>query len=211
MPTIQISKLQMRRGPAADLPNPSLDSAEIGFADDSGRLFIGQSTPQMGNPNYNRDSFPFENIEILTEASPLGKLLAPVISDNQMGFIVSVPLVSSAGWHDFDIYDSTHTATIFHVDLPNGANATIDYFVYDSSNNPIRQGTLNVIWNTNMVGEPLCDDTTTVSSDTSYSDISWQAVEIGSYPNQHVKLQYKNIGSTLGHFVYFKIDRPLLP
>lgn len=209
MPTIQISKIQMRRGPESDLPNPSLDDGEIGFANDVGRLFIGQTNPTFGNPNYNRNVFPYQNIEILTESSPLDELLAPAFADNQKGFISSVPLIQTGSWTDFEVYDSTNTPAIFHVDLPGcGVNAIMSYFIYDSSNNPIRHGTLDIIWNVNTVGTPLCIDNAIASFDTSYADIEWQAVHITG----HVKLQYKNQGvSVFGTKLFFKIDRPLVP
>ena len=85
------------------------------------------------------------------------------------------------------------------------------YFVYDSSNNPIRQGTLNIIWNTTFTGPPLCTDDALVASGTLYTDIQWEATLVGSLPNQHVILQYINQGSESGAIVYFRIDRPLLP
>ena len=54
MSIIQISKIQHRSGNIVDLPQ--LDEAELGWATDAKRLFIGKSTPN-------------ENIEILTSYS----------------------------------------------------------------------------------------------------------------------------------------------
>jgi hypothetical protein len=54
MAIIQISKIQVRSGNLVDLPQ--LDEAEIGWASDDKRLFIGKTTPN-------------ENIEILTSYS----------------------------------------------------------------------------------------------------------------------------------------------
>ena len=79
MAVIQISKIQMRRGGELDLPGkprttsplvfePGLDIGEFGYAVDTGRLFLGHS-PNYGNPNYKRIQFPYENLEVLTEAS----------------------------------------------------------------------------------------------------------------------------------------------
>ena len=210
MPTIQISKLQMRRGPFVDLPNPSLDDGEIGFANDTGRLFIGQTTPTIGNANYNRAVLPYENIEILTELTPLDGV-SPAFKDNQLGYFSCTlvdPVSSFSTSNVIQTLDSTMTLVDFYFDLPNsGANALINYFVYDSSNNPLRVGKLTIIWNTNMVGDPYTSDDALVASG-NITDIQWKAVLIGSMPNQHVVLEYINdTGDTPK--VYFRLDRPL--
>jgi Ubiquitin-activating enzyme E1 FCCH domain len=56
MAIIQISKIQQRSGNLVDLPQ--LDQAQLGWANDAKRLFIGTTTP---NPN--------ENVEVLTSYS----------------------------------------------------------------------------------------------------------------------------------------------
>jgi phage tail protein X len=56
MAIIQISKIQQRSGNLVDLPQ--LDEAQLGWANDARRLFIGTTTP---NPN--------ENVEVLTAYS----------------------------------------------------------------------------------------------------------------------------------------------
>jgi len=56
MAIIQISKIQQRTGNLVDLPQ--LDEAQLGWANDAKRLFIGTTTP---NPN--------ENVEVLTAYS----------------------------------------------------------------------------------------------------------------------------------------------
>ncbi len=210
MPTIQISKIQMRRGPAADLPNPSLDDGEFGFADDVGRLFIGQASPTNGQPNFNRVTFPYQNIEVFTENSPLGSLLQPVMSDDQEGFIAAVPLIITGSFTTLQTYDSTHTAQDFYVNLVagSGANAQLSYFVFDNSNNPIRTGTMSILWNTLMVGPPLLTDEAEVAVG-SLSDIAWRAVLTGSLGNQHVIIQYTNSTSDVLS-VFFAIERPAL-
>jgi hypothetical protein len=58
MAIIQISKIQQRAGNLVDLPQ--LDEAQLGWANDAKRLFIGTTTP---NPN--------ENVEVLTSYSDI--------------------------------------------------------------------------------------------------------------------------------------------
>jgi hypothetical protein len=209
MPTIQISKIQVRQGPASDLPSPSLDDGEFGFTTDLGRLFIGLNSPTDGQPNFDRVAFPFKNIEVLTENTPFGEVIGPVIADNQFGFTQAVPLTVTAVAADFQIYDSSHAATDFHVDLPgSGASAIIQYYVYDLANNPIRLGRLTVIWNTLMVGPPLCTDEAEIATGL-LSDIVWSAKLVGSLSNQHIILQYINQSGAAVQ-VYFRIDRPFI-
>lgn len=57
MSIIQISKIQQRSGDLVDLPQ--LDEAELGFASDVGRLFVGKTSGEI------------ENIEVLTAYSDI--------------------------------------------------------------------------------------------------------------------------------------------
>lgn len=212
MPITQISKMQLRRGPAADLPGasstPGLDDGELGFTTDSGRLFVGQNSPTLGEPNYARVAFPYQNVEVLTENSPLDVIMQPLIADNQDGFIPSIPLIETGTFTTLQVYDTSHTAQNFHVEFSGiGANSTINYFIFDSSDNPIRLGQLTVVWNTNMVLGPLITDEATVMVG-DQSEIQWTAILAGSMPSQYVLLQYINTtGDT--PTVYFCLERPL--
>lgn len=62
MPIVQISQIKHRRGLQENLPQ--LGSAEFGWSIDAQRLFIGSGTREEGAPTE-------ENIEIITETSPL--------------------------------------------------------------------------------------------------------------------------------------------
>lgn len=206
MPIIQISKIQLRRGPASDLPVPSLDGGELGFTTDLGRLFIGQLTPVTGNPNYNRGSFPFQNIEVLTENSPLGAVLAPTLADNQQCFLAPTPLIATNTLTTVQVLDSSDVAQDYHLDLLGTVNATIHYHLFDSVHHAIRVGKLTVLWNTTMVGAPLCSDEAESVGDPTL--FKWAATLTGSLSNQHVVLQYVNqTGSNTT--MLFRVDRPL--
>lgn len=71
MAVIQISRIQHRRGKSSELPD-RLAEGEIGFATDTGELFIGTqgegslSTGAMSRVA-GRNSYPYQNIKILTE------------------------------------------------------------------------------------------------------------------------------------------------
>lgn len=68
MPDIQISKIQLRRGLETEILPNSLDAGEMGFTLDSGRLFIG-TDENLEGPWTTRILPPYDNVEVLTEAS----------------------------------------------------------------------------------------------------------------------------------------------
>jgi hypothetical protein len=217
MPITQISKMQLRRGLASDLPGApvtlsplafaaGLDDGEMGFTTDQGRLFIGQNSPTNGSPNYQRTAYPYQNIEVLTENSALYLIMAPITADNQYGFTQAVPMINTNVPTTLQVLDINKTAQDFHVELSNGAAAVFQYFIYDNTNAPIRIGRLTVLWNSNMVGNPLLVDDSTVS-DGSLENITWSAALTGSIADQHIVLQYTNVtGNTAT--CYFRGDRP---
>lgn len=220
MATVSITKIQLRRGNASDLPgvptsmsplmfSAGLDEGELGYTVDSGRLFvgIGTDTPGSGMPNYRRSTFPYQNIEVLTENSPAAAIFGSAFSDNQTAYIKSVALVQTTTFQNLQVVSvATNTPQDYHLDVTGvGASANVYYFMFDSSNNPIRQGRLTVLWNTTMITTPLCTDEaqTLVSL---YGNLQWQAALTGSSGNQHVVLQYINqTGDT--PTVYFRVDR----
>jgi hypothetical protein len=229
MATNSVWKIQLRRGLQLDLPGQptslspltfpnGLDEGELGYATDTGRLFVGMGTdtPLSGMPNYQRAGFPYQNIEVLTENSPLNLVLGGAFSDNQLGFVRMVPLTQTTTFQTLQISEAG-VATNFYIDVAitgvgsggtatTGANASISYFLFDSSNNPIRQGRLSVLWNTAMTGVPLCTDEAQVAG-AHINDIQWQAVYISSLDSEHIVLQYINqTGGTPS--MLMRVDRP---
>jgi len=107
MTTDNVWQLLLRRGPASDLPGTptapgqppttGLAEGELGMTTDTGRLFLGVN-PQQGMPNYNRSAFPYNNVEVLTENSPLTTLFGVAFSDNQLAFYQSLPLQETASF-----------------------------------------------------------------------------------------------------------------
>jgi hypothetical protein len=65
---VNISKIQLRRGLQTDLQPENLSTGEMGFAVDTGRLFIGSDPDETGLWS-SRVLPPYDSIEILTEAS----------------------------------------------------------------------------------------------------------------------------------------------
>lgn len=68
--TKEISLIQIRSGNMANLPQ-ALHQAEFGLAKDTNRLFIGNA---INNELAKRTTFPYQNLEILTEYSDLSTL-----------------------------------------------------------------------------------------------------------------------------------------
>lgn len=217
--TVQVSKIQLRRGPESDLPGaplslsplaftPGLDDGELGFTDDTGRLFIGQTSPTNGIISYQRSTFPYQNIEVLTENTPPDVIQASY-ADNQAGFLTSVPLTASPSYLNLQTFDAAGGTHDFYVDISGNANAVIEYFVFASNGDATRQGVLNIVWNADMVAAPHCVDTAMVAVGEP-SDLQWTATLVGSMPLQHVVVQYINqTGDT--PTVFFRIDRPNNP
>lgn len=70
MSVIQISKIQLRRGLEQDFTSSTaLSPAEMAFATNTGRLFIGADDNMLGPWSNRTAQAPYGNIEVLTEAS----------------------------------------------------------------------------------------------------------------------------------------------
>lgn len=72
--TKQIGLLQQRFGKLNELPK-QLVKAQFGFADDKNRLFIGNPEHPTLKERYESNTFPYGNVEILTEFSDLTNLI----------------------------------------------------------------------------------------------------------------------------------------
>ena len=212
--TVQLSKIQLRRGTASDLPGApitlsplvfaaGLDDGELGFTTDTGRLFIGQNSPTNGMVNYQRTTFPYQNIEVLTENSS-GSVYQTMMADNQAGYFVSVPLTITASYLNLQTFDINNVAHDFHMEIAGNVNAVVYYFVFGSNGAATRQGVLHIVWNNLMVGAPVCTDSPVVAVGVT-GNLQWTATLIGG----HVVIQYINqTGDT--PTVCFRIDRPTI-
>jgi hypothetical protein len=214
MATVSIQKIQVRRGLAADLPGQpntsspaSLDVGEFGFTVDVMRLFFGAGLNHAlsGMPNYARTTFPYQNVEALTENSPLPEIFGGVMSDNQNGFRQSAPLYQSTSFLNLQVPDASTVPCDFYLDLSSsGANVVLCYFVLASTGVPFRSGRLTVLWT--PPSAPFCtDEAQTLIG--SYLDLQFQAAVIGTGANQHVVLQYTN-QSGGSPVVAFNLIRP---
>jgi len=154
---IVISKIQIRRGTELELPgapistNPltfsdSLDDGEIAFTSDTGRMFIGPDKT-IGNPNFQRPIFPYQNIEVLTEFSPTNRRLFNQHIKNQDHHDFYVPTVIASGATEVNLTYAEYEGGIRVPTKLNGASvsASIEYHSFDNTGNAVQQGVVRVL------------------------------------------------------------------
>lgn len=176
MAIIQITKIQIRRGPEADLPgaptsldplifSQALESGEFGFASDTGRLFIGHD-PQVGQANYARPVFPFQNVEVLTENSveTINRIVSRVLRGTGREAFITAALPTTTGddWNVVTVTPETGSPFPFRFTGPY-VNATIDYSVYTTANEPVRNGSLRVLHPGDNTEPSVTDDATSLT------------------------------------------------
>lgn len=144
----------MRRGPQEDLPgaplnltiptfSESLGEAEFGYATDTGRLFIG-SIPSSGQINFNRITFPYQNLEILTERSSTVFRRMAGVNNRVVGneaYITSATIAHDGNWRSI-MYGNPLKSYTFNLD---SFAAEIKYAVWTADNIAKRIGTLRII------------------------------------------------------------------
>lgn len=87
--TKQIALIQNRFGKLNELPK-ELSLAELGFAHDTNQLFIGNSEHPTLKERLDSDTFPYGNVEILTEFSDLPNIIK--YSPDMNGIKISYPI-----------------------------------------------------------------------------------------------------------------------
>jgi len=156
MAEIIISKIQLRKGSELDLPgaptnidpiefSDGLDVAELAFTSDSGRLFIGHD-PEQGQPNFERNVFPYQNIEVLTENSQ--QTLQNMVNvfnrkTTQDSFYVTDLSISSDPENGYINVAYNGAITIF--EDADRVSVMIEYFITTMSGLPFRHGKLSIM------------------------------------------------------------------
>lgn len=229
---VQVAKIQVRRGPESDLPGAPittsplvfetpLDPAELAFSTDTGRLFIGHE-PEVGQLNYNRIQFPFQNVEVLTETSDVAnaRVFDAQYRSAETGFFVTIPMEPNASsdpndWSTVLLPPPAGSLTNVpvRIDITQGViAATVTYFVLDGST-PLRHGRL-MISHDGGVSAPLISDEAIVARRTDlvglasrdpaalHDTIRFRATVISG----RVTLQCRNLTS-LSPRIHFRIDR----
>ena len=154
MAVVQISRIQHRRGTSAELPD-QLAEGEIGFTTDTGEVFIGTKaegnlTTGASSKVSGRETYPYENIKILTEFDvqytltgdvyyhgPLKKHVMPGSGQILELFAIDDNVTSQFGNYDYSITTDTgcksgqffvsyHTVAGLSFNIPNASVTTPD-------------------------------------------------------------------------------------
>ncbi len=163
MAVIQITKIQLRRGRESELDVNSLDTGELGFATDTGRLFVGTDPQQVGFWS-SREVLPYDNIEVLTEASVdtfarifdrLNRMTGPVGTAeggiNRRPFIEAELEANTSEWTSVPIFRLNASGQIedslvddLVLSRTKSLSARIEYFVFDNAR-VIRSGVMTIL------------------------------------------------------------------
>lgn len=165
-PIFQVTKIQMRQGVSSTLPGApitltpptfteGLDVGEIGFATDTSRLFIGASQT-VGQVNYQRTTFPYQNIEVLTETSPVIPQVVGAAFKN----------LSAYGFYSASLGPSSSWSTVAGApSLTGEICAKMEYFAFNSSTEePLRQGTQRILATSGASQATVLDDSVSTLS-----------------------------------------------
>ena len=232
----QISKIKLRRGPEQDLPGkpisldppkfePGLEDAEIAFTVDSGRLFIGHS-PNQSQPNYKRTEFPFQNIEILTEASTstLRQIFNFLRRDEGSGsfFKATLPPTEEGEWLDVRVERSLGTIQAFHISGEE-VIASIEYYIVEQDEQgviPLRTGTLRVLSETGGDDALLRDEAlalrrldlatpAALDGNQAFDNVAFRVTRGGTIGERYFRFMYTTLAMDNPVTLYFRIARPL--
>lgn len=180
--TIQISKIQLRRGLQSDLPGattPGLDVGEIAYTTDTNRLFIGTDPGPSGtsaiinriHTAQNPGGFPYDNVEILTEFSPANQIVFDTEARNiTSAFLISTPLAITGAnaWATVNVLQITSFLSppqalpfLINAQSASGAfgSALISYHMIDQiTGAPLRSGRLTLFYQGNAFPPSLVDE-----------------------------------------------------
>lgn len=171
MAVIQISKIQLRRGKQHELDVNSLDTGEMGFATDTGRVFIGTDPNDSGLWS-GRTILPFDNVEILTEASldtfarlfdRMHRMSGPVgLSEGSLArrpYLEAVLSANTEAWTAVPVFRTNANGVIEEAlteDLilsqTRSLSAKIEYFLFDGAD-VVRSGVLNIMHDGSLVND----------------------------------------------------------
>lgn len=171
-PIVIVEKVQLRRGLQVELPGkpistsplrlaPGLDLAEMGFAEDTGRLFIGHS-PRVNDVNYKRGVFPYQNLEVLTENSPrVEELFNSFVRDQDVNDHF-LPTVLPVGFNGPLAYAELPAGTTIPSQFfGDSVSVVVEYHAFKEATGwPVKQGTLRIIASTsgsNIIEDSVSD------------------------------------------------------
>jgi hypothetical protein len=231
MPTIQISQIILRAGPSVDVPGaptslsplqfgPGLLPGEMAFTTDTGRIYIGHD-PQQGNPNFNRLTFPYRNIEVLTENSTdtMNRILgASRREEGDFAYHVAALPTHTSDWENVVLPRPGDDNYVYRIPFAEGVAATISYTAYTEEVKPVKMGTLTVQHVPGEAEPMICDDATVMRKQgllepevhqaaDAFLQVEFRFVVDGPIGARYLAFQYKNrSGSVLS--LRFRTSKP---
>lgn len=236
MAVIQTSKVQMRRGTEGELPGvitslsplrfePGLDVGELGYAVDTGRLFVGHA-PNLGQINYKRNQFPYQNIEVLTEASTetLRRIFGFLDRDRGGEAYYTALLTPGTDWQDVAIERVSGAAVPYRfpgVDVI----ASIEYFLINwytddgrVHRDPLRQGTMRVLSQDVSEEAHISDEAVSmrrrdltmpqaVEAEWAHTHVQFRVLRSGTIGDRYHRFQYLSDLDKPAR-LYFSVGRP---
>lgn len=228
MPTTQISQIILREGPSIDLPGaptllspltfaPGLELAELAFMSDTGRIYVGHN-PSQGQPNYNRLTFPWKNIEVLTENSV--DTIQSMIGAEETDFAYhAVGLaMHDTDWENVVLPRQGDATYVYRLPIADGVCATIDYAAYDDAFRPVKMGQLTVRYFAGEAEPFVCDEATVMRKTGLLAPEAYQAASVfqqldfrfvvtGPLGARYLAFQYRNRANSVLS-LRFKTSRP---
>ncbi len=183
---------------------PGLEKNEIVFTKDTGRMFVGHD-PEIGQSNFRRTTFPYQNVEVLTELS-VDRFNTMVggyrrAEGDESYFYSVLPASSSMTPVILPLVDDpTH---VFRLEDVTSLAATFDYAGFNSAGKPVKMGQLRLLYGTG-VGSPTCVDNGT---DLGASLLTFTASIAGSVGSQYLVVNYQYTG-TGNLTLRFRVTRP---
>ena len=183
---------------------PGLEPNEIAFTEDTGRMFVGHE-PTLGQPNFRRTNFPYQNIEILSETSvELFNSMAGAYrrAEGDPSYYYTV-LPSSSTPTPIVLPLPGNPTHVFRLEDISSVAANFEYAGFNASGKPVKMGSLRLLYGTG-VGSPTCIDSGT---DLGGSLLTFTATIDGPVGAQYMLINYQYTG-TGNLTLRFRVSRP---
>lgn len=171
---------------------PALETGELVFTKDTGRMFVGHD-PIMGQPNYERTSFPYQNVEVLTENSTakVGQMFGAYLRDENSNSFYYASLPSSASMAPITV--TVGDAAPQEYTFPDVGSLAIEmeYVAFNSNGKPIKMGKVRVMHGEGIADPIVVDDGTNLGAPL----LSFDAVVRGAVGSEEVLMQYSYTGA----------------
>jgi len=183
---------------------PGLAPGEPNFTPDTGRFFIGHD-PSVGQKNFRRTSFPYQNIEVVTENSTelFGDMAAGYLKEGDDRSFYKTVLSPAASYTPVTIPVQGDPAYVYRINNPQSLAAFVDYAAFDTDQKPVRMGRLRIMQAAGNATPFCADDGVNMSA----ALLSFSASETGPVGGRYVVINYRYTG-TANFSLSFRLTRP---